>query len=116
MAIITKNTSGGAGSAGGGFTSIEKLSLELELAFKPSTPNVKKIFGYDTTSGNLNLITIFQYDTTTVLFTKILDYDGQDNLIKITITRISDSVTLIKDLSYDVNGNLTIIMSIHSSP
>lgn len=116
MAIITTNTGGGAGSAGGGFTSVEKLSLELELAFKASTPNVKKEFGYDTTSGNLNSIIIYEYDTTTVLFTKILDYDGQDNLIKITVTRITDSVTLIKNLTYDVDGNLTIIMSIHNSP
>jgi len=115
MAILTTGKSGGA-STSGGFTSVEKLSLELELAFKTSTPSVKKQFGYDTTTGNLNSIIIYEYDTTTVLFTKILDYDGQDNLIKITVTRISDSVTLIKDLSYDVTGNLTLIMSIHSSP
>lgn len=138
MAIITRGISGGAttsgtsgisgtdgtsGSSGqgGAFISDEKLALELEFAFKSSSPTIQKQLGYDTTTGNLTLITIYAYDTTTasttiVLFTKVLEYNSEGTLIKITITRISDSATLDKDLTYDVNGNLTVITSVHSPP
>lgn len=114
----TSGSSGSSGSSGqdgaGAFTSNEKLALELEMAFKSADPSVTKQLGYDTTTGNLTLITINDYDSTAVLFTKVLNYDIESNLIQIIITRISDSATLVKDLTYDVNGNLTIITSVHS--
>ncbi len=140
MAIITRGISGGSGNGtsgtsgtsgssgssgssgtGGAFISDEKLALELEMAFKSSSPTIQKQLGYDTTTGNLTLITIYAYDTTTasvtiVLFTKVLEYNSEGTLIKITITRIFDSATLVKDLTYDGNENLTIITSVHNPP
>ena len=118
MAIITRGR--GAGVSGdGAFTEAEKLALELELAFTSSDPTVQKQFGYDSTTGDLTLITIYAYDTTSeittiVLFTKILDYDSESNLIKVTITRASDSATLVKDFIYDIDGNITILTSVHT--
>lgn len=120
MAIITRGGPGKPG-ADGAFTQEEQLSLELELAFKSSSPTIQKQFGYDSTTGNLNIITIYAYDTTSatttiILFTKELIYDSESNLIQVTITRLIDSATLVKDFTYDVDGNITIITSVHSPP
>jgi hypothetical protein len=120
MVIITRGGPGRPG-ADGAFTQDEQLALELELAFKSSSPTIQKYFGYDSTTGNLSIITIYAYDTTSasptiVLFTKVLDYDNDSNLIQVIITRLSDGATLTKDFTYDVDGNITIITSVHSPP
>lgn len=120
MAIITRGGPGRPG-ADGAFTQEEQLALELELAFKSASPTIQKQFGYDSTTGNLNIITIYAYDTTSasptvVLFTKVLDYDSESNLIQITITRLIDGATLTKDFTYDIDGNITVITSVHSPP
>jgi len=120
MAIITRGGPGRPGSDGA-FTQEEQLSIELELAFKSASPTMQKQFGYDSTTGDLTLITIYAYDTTSatttvVLFTKVLEYDNDSNLIQVTITRVFDSATLVKDFTYDVDGNITVITSVHSPP
>lgn len=118
MAIITRGR--GAGVSGdGAFTEAEKLALELELAFTSSDPTVQKQYGYDSTTGNLNQIIIYGYDSTTatttiILFTKLLEYDSEDNLTKSTTTRILDSATLVKDFIYDIDGNITILTSVQT--
>lgn len=117
MAIITR--SGGAVGKDGSFTDAETLALELELAFIPSDPTVQKQFVYDSTTGNLNQIIIYGYDSTTatttiVLFIKLFEYDSGDNLIKATTTRISDGTILVKDFVYDIDGNITTLVSVHN--
>jgi len=118
MAIITRGGPGVPGSDGA-FTQAEQLSLELEMAFKSASPTVQKQFTYDSTSGNLATITIYAYDTTSamttvVLFTKDLVYDNESRLIQITTTRLIDGATVVKDLTYDVDGNMAILTSVHT--
>lgn len=129
MAIITRVQGGGAGTSGtsgtsgssgtsgqdgaGAFTTPEKLALEIELAFKPSNPSVRKVFSY--TGGDLTQITIYDTtsaDSTAILFIKTFTYTGTD-LTRVVITRISDSAQVIKDFTYDGQGNLTILTSAH---
>jgi len=119
MAIITRGGPGRPGSDGA-FTQAEQLALELDLAFKSSSPTTQKQFAYDSTSENLITITIYAYDSTSattgvVLFTKDLVYDSESNLTQITTTRLSDGATLVKDLTYDIDGNITILTSVNSS-
>jgi len=97
-------TSGTSGSSGV-FTQSDKLSLELEMAFKTANLTNYKEFGYDI-DNSLNLITIYENDTKAVtLFTKSLIYTN-GNLSQTVLTRITDSAILTKDISYDINGLL----------
>lgn len=87
------------------YSQIEKLNLELELSFKTSEINNYKEFSYD---NNGNLLSTIIYKTTDkldTLFDKRFTYT-LDNLTKIVLTRHSDGIKLIKNLMYDINGNL----------
>lgn len=82
--------------------SIEALELELQTL---GLYKYKK-FTYDV-NGNIIRKQIFEDNTETLeLFDVTYTYTG-DDITTINVTRISDGFTFEKELSYDVNGNLT---------
>ncbi|MGD2072728.1 MAG: hypothetical protein PVG65_04490, partial [Candidatus Thorarchaeota archaeon] len=105
-------TSGTSGTSGqdGALTAEEQLTLELELAFKTSTPSIRKVFSY--TDKDLTKITIYDStDAGIILFTKDFTYTGKD-LTQVVTTRISDGAQVVKDFTYD-NKDLTVLTSVH---
>lgn len=82
--------------------SIEALELELQTL---GLYKYKK-FTYDV-NGNITRKQIFEDDTEALeLFDVTYTYTG-DDITTINVTRISDGFTFEKELSYDINGNLT---------
>lgn len=97
-------------SGGTGAISLdEKSELEMELQYDFNNPSRYKEFVYS--GGNLIQINVYTDSSTgaTQLFVMDLTYDMDDNLIQSVLTRLSDSTTVTKDLSYDVNGVLVSI-------
>jgi hypothetical protein len=91
-------------SSSGTVTADEKDALELELEYRFGVVDRFKEYVY--TGDDLTAINIWTDSGMTVqLFSKAFSYTS-GNLTTITLTRISDSATLIKTLSYDMNDNL----------
>jgi hypothetical protein len=103
--IIARGTATAGGSGTGAYTNVEKLAMELEMGFKAASLDNYKELTYS--NGSLSNIGIWVDDTkVTQIFDKDLTYDVGDNLSRTELTRISDSSTLTKIFSYDVEDNL----------
>lgn len=88
---------------GFGAPQIDVINLELKLT---SVLNRFKELTYDV-SGNLTNMKIWNSSAKTIQYFNIdFNYTG-DNLTNIETTRISDSYVYNKNLTYDVNNNLT---------
>jgi len=97
---INETNSGDSGT----YSDLEKLNIELEMSFNAAKINNYRELSY--IDGDLIAITIYETPTKLVtLFDKVLTYN-LGNLTKIVLTRHSDGVKLIKDLTYDMSGNL----------
>jgi hypothetical protein len=107
MIIVTKKLTGGGSEGSGAYTQLEKLNMELEMAFKAAQVSNYKELSYDV-NGNLETITIYtNTGKGTTLFQKTLLYDTiTQSLTAAELERISDGIVLRKVLEYDVNGNL----------
>ncbi len=109
--IITKSLAGttvsGSGSAGA-YNDAEKSAMELEMSFKAANlSNFKELTYSDSLLSEINIYT--NSGKTTKLFMKELDYDISDKLSQITLTRINPNATLTKVLNYDGDDNLLTI-------
>ena len=108
--ILTKSVSTGtAGASGGAYTQVEKLAMELEMAFKAAKLSNYREFTYSQ-QGDLTDIDIYETDSKLVtLFTKDFAYSQQGNLTDILLTRVSDGAQLLKLFTYSQQGDLTTI-------
>ena len=90
------------GAVNNNSNSIEALELELQSI---SLSKFKQ-FTYDV-NGNITDKDIYEDSTLSQhIFNVVYTYTG-DDITTITVTRISDNFVFTKELSYDVNGNLT---------
>ena len=95
----------------GAFTAADELALEMEIAFKSA--NINNFRELIFTSGLLTNLSIYtDSGKSTKLFNKDLTYDVNDTLTTIVLTRISDSVTLTKNLIYNLDGSLKSIEAV----
>jgi len=90
------------GAVNNNSNAIEALELELQ-----SSSLLKfKQFTYDV-NGNITDKDIYEDSSLSQhIFNVVYTYTG-DDITKITVTRISDSFIFTKELTYDINGNLT---------
>lgn len=97
-------TADGLSSGTGVYSPAEKLAIEMEMDFVAAKANYYKELSY--TGANLTGVDIWtDAGKTEQIFGKVLTYTGAD-LSQTVLTRISDSITLIKDLVYTA-GKLT---------
>lgn len=90
------------GAVNNNSNAIEALELELQSI---SLSKFKQ-FTYDV-NGNITDKDIYEDSTLSQhIFNVVYTYTG-DDITTITVTRISDNFVFTKELSYDVNGNLT---------
>jgi hypothetical protein len=90
------------GAVNNNSNAIEALELELQS----TSLNKFKQFTYDV-NGNITDKDIYEDSTLSQhIFNVVYTYTG-DDITTITVTRISDNFVFTKELSYDVNGNLT---------
>ena len=90
------------GAVNNNSNAIEALELELQS----TSLNKFKQFIYDV-NGNITDKDIYEDSTLSQhIFNVVYTYTG-DDITTITVTRISDNFVFTKELSYDVNGNLT---------
>ena len=90
------------GAVNNNSNAIEALELELQSI----SLNKFKQFTYDV-NGNITDKDIYEDSTLSQhIFNVVYTYTG-DDITTITVTRISDNFVFTKELSYDVNGNLT---------
>jgi hypothetical protein len=112
MSVIITHSPPATGDPGI-FTQVEKLALELEMAYKTAFPSYYKEFDYVDTGplkGSLIDIDIWTDDTkTTKLFHKDLWYNDDKLLDRTLLIRVSDSTGLLKIFEYDASDNLTSI-------
>ena len=69
--------------------------------------NFKELTYSNSLLSEINIYT--DSNKNTKLFRKALNYDGEDKLSQITLTRISPSSSLIKTLNYDGEDRLVTI-------
>lgn len=107
--ILTRTTSSQGASGSGVFTQIEKLAIEMEMAFKASQESYYKELIY---SGDTLIDIEYWTDSgkTTKIFNKDLFYNQTGLLSKTILTRESDNSKLAKLLSYDISDNLTSVI------
>ena len=110
MIVLNNNTNTGTvenpqtiqGAVHNNSNAIEALELELQS----TSLNKFKQFTYDV-NGNITDKDIYEDSTLSQhIFHVVYTYTG-DDITTITVTRISDNFVFTKELSYDVNGNLT---------
>ena len=102
--VITNNNSNVQTVISNNADIISQIELELQSS---SLLKFKK-FTYDV-NGNITQKEVFQDATEAVkLFDVIFSYTGE-NLTNIEVTRISDSYTYNKELTYDVDNNVEYI-------
>jgi len=90
------------GAVNNNSNAIEALELELQSV---SLSKFKQ-FTYDV-NGNITDKDIYEDSSLSQhIFNVVYTYTG-DDITKITVTRISDSFIFTKELTYDINGNLT---------
>ncbi len=90
------------------YTIEEKLAMELEMSFRAANLyNFKELTYSNSLLSEINIYT--DSNKNTKLFRKALNYDGEDKLSQITLTRISPSSSLIKTLNYDGEDRLVTI-------
>jgi len=84
---------------------IDVIKLDLQL-----TNTLKRyvVFEYDI-DGNLENKSIYKDDTMVLKYYNIDYAYSSGDLTTITVTRISDSFSYIKEFDYDLDGNLTTI-------
>ena len=83
---------------GGSFSATDKLALEMEMAFKTAKTQYTSELLY--TGNSLTTVNLFETPSKTVkIFQKDLTY-ASGRLTTTVLTRISDSLTLTKTLSY----------------
>jgi hypothetical protein len=106
--ILTHSTSTAGSSGSGAFSQIEKLAIEMEMEFQTASTSYFKDLNY--TNEVLTNIDIWTSQAMTLkLFSKLLQYDADENLSRAILTRISDDAGLVKILEYDGSGNLDTI-------
>lgn len=79
-------------------------ALSLELQWTPNNPDFYLEPTYDI---NNNLIRVDVYDTSAKsfhIFSKVYTYDLSGRVTQIVITRIYDSISMTKIITYNVNG------------
>lgn len=90
------------GAVNNNSNAIEALELELQS----TSLNKFKQFTYDV-NGNITDKDVYEDSTLSQhIFNVVYTYTG-DDITTITVTRISDNFVFTKELSYDINGNLT---------
>lgn len=116
--ILTRHTgsASGSGSSSGVYTELEKLSLEMEMAFKAAQLYNYKEFSYNV-NKLLSALDIYVDDTKTVqLFAKTFTYNAQKNLTQTYLTRVSDGQALVRFFAYDSQKNLISITTSGNGP
>ena len=107
--IIQTKSRGGAAGGSGVYSQSEKLAMEMEMSFKASNLSNFKELLFDSAGDLYNISIYTASDKITKLFNKDLTYDSAGDLSQVILTRISDSVILTKNLSYDGDGNLSTV-------
>ena len=104
LQVVTTNNSNVQNVISENKNEIDQIELELQSS---SLLKFKK-FTYDV-DGNITQKEVFEDSTEAVkLFDVVFSYTGQ-NLSNIEITRMSDSYTYNKELTYDSNDNVQYI-------
>lgn len=96
----------GLPGADGVYSRCDELILEMEMAFKTSNPCYYKEFIYNV-DKQLTEINIYTDSTSNVLlFSKVLTYNAEKQLIQIDLTRSSDGAIVTSSFTYNVSKQL----------
>jgi len=102
----------GSDGADGAMSITDVAILEMEMAFKLANLTNFRETIYDTNGLLTNLSIYTNSSKTTKLFNKDFTYDVSEVLTTITLTRVSDSTILTKNLVYNVDGTLRSIEAV----